>query len=767
MRDPIENIMDSLRRSGSVDPASAQARQSGMKMHRDLQGAGPRVHPRTKPDNRVPDRPPRDELSATLDDIGGQREEGREGDVGVAPGDMTPIIVDQLNETILSLKVQIHRTQDPEQRRQFEQQAEQIRQQVVNMGGDPVWADESVEEGLQKLRGHGYIGGDQLNQQLDEHIPIRQTMEDLGHQVDYDADTRRIRLTDPRTGRVGDIQPDAYRMVNGSAHIDPAFVASWMEQPDRAPEPEPGVDVPTAPEQEEPRWDPFDEFFEPTRRDDLITDPPDPRFNEQEVNRLIREYGLEPMSEQQIQEYADAKVDRQVLGREQAIQRNIDRFESDHPDEFERAKTKIREASAEIAADRQEEFAARGMHYSSIMSNSLTEIDEATMEQIGDIARDAARYVSDLHRDLQDLEEWAAVEREVLRHEIGAEERDVAMNLATVRLEAMQHGDQMALQAWQMEEQLHMQDRESQLREWQTNVEHEMMRGNLAGVARLAQNPDIFEAIEASGVSVQQFEEMPLAERASMVESAMQFKEWDLNIDRKKMENEMLGLELSIDKKYAEDMARMAWEQAGLELDEVKMRYDALVEHDYFYETMGMELEQMEQEIDLMEARGELTRAQAALARTQARVAQINAGVAQQRANLEARRVDMDEKMIERELQEIEVGGIQAKLFGAQESSQESVAGIESAYGMLEDATHDILALPDGETKDQLLGLRRNSYNVMKKSLFWDSYQAHGMSQEEIEAAMQEDEQPWWPAEYDDPGVDPVVDPEDVLRGIR
>ena len=160
--DPIGSIMNTLRRSNSIDPAQQQQRQSRMGMLSQQQGAvqgpvGNKPTPQQTQRGRAQQgMPPQGRPAQPA------REEGQEGTIGVQGGDFTPIIIDQMNETILSLKVQIHREKDPSRRAALEQQTEQIRQNVIALGGEPIWADESVEEGLKKIQGHGAVGYETL-----------------------------------------------------------------------------------------------------------------------------------------------------------------------------------------------------------------------------------------------------------------------------------------------------------------------------------------------------------------------------------------------------------------------------------------------------------------------------------------------------------------------------------------------------------------------------------------------------------------------------
>ncbi len=54
----------------------------------------------------------------------------------------------------------------------MEDLVKQIRQVVVNLGGEPVRADETVDEGVQHLQGYGRIGAERLNRELQTIPPM-------------------------------------------------------------------------------------------------------------------------------------------------------------------------------------------------------------------------------------------------------------------------------------------------------------------------------------------------------------------------------------------------------------------------------------------------------------------------------------------------------------------------------------------------------------------------------------------------------------------
>lgn len=603
MPDPLDTIMNTLRHRGGVDPNTAARRKAQLGRQRRTQQVPGRQQPRGQ--MQVPERQPRDELERTLQDIGEDRaedreEETKEGEVDVGGYDMIPVIVDQLNESILSLKVQIHRTRDREERRKLENQAEKIRDQIQELGGEPIWADETVEEGLQKLRGRGYVGGEQLEDIINEQgLPesAREHLFDQAGTVDtgetawetpgespespaYQADQRVTGVGraarpyleqrgagvswDPDTGQVIVEGPEGTAQLGPTEIAEPGVAYAEESEMDRVLrdlglEPDPVTEEP----REAPEWD---EFYEPA-----VTEAPEPRFNDQAVQNMIQEYGLEPMGRDEIREYADAMVQRQALGRKQAVERQLERFEEDFPHEFERAKERIEEAAAEMSAEVQGEMAARGMYYSSVMAQNLAQIDEEAMDHIAEISRDAAQYVSGLHRDLQEIEEWKAVERETLRHEIFEEERERGAQLAQMRLSAMQHADQYALDAWAQEQNLMLQDRANQFQEFQFEAERALQEQSAAATAQLANHPMFEDFLQGSGIRIDEFQNMPFQQQAQLMQQAPEVMGMQLNMQQQALENELLTEEIYQQKQYGRELMRKQLEQAGLDIEELEL----------------------------------------------------------------------------------------------------------------------------------------------------------------------------------------------------
>ena len=643
--DPLDNIMSTLRQRGGIDPETQARRKADLQRQRRTAGVpgrqqaqGQRGVPQQQ--REIPERQPRDELGQILDDIGGDRAEAtKEGEIGAAE-EMDRVLTDQLNEAILSLKVKIGREQDRDRRKQLENQAKQIRQQVIELGGEPIYADETVEEGLQKLRGKGYIGRDRLNEMigspgggageelfrqaqaagtgvLDQGQAQRGAWEEPRPDMTgpaYEADRQidgmqAVRPYLEHRGAEVDWDPDAGEVIArgpaGEQRLTPADIedpgVAYAEQDDLT---RMLTDIGLGPDErevEEPRDVPedFEDFYEPA-----VDAPPEPDFNPQAVNQIVREYGLEPKSEEQIRKQADAMVRRQALGKRQAVERQIERFEDEFPTEFDRAKEQIEEHAAELTAERQEEMSARGMYYSSVMADAVSEIDETAQQEIAEISSEAANYVADLHRDLQEIEEWKAVEREALRHEMMAEERQQGMKVAQMRLSAQEHADRFALDTWSAEQQMLMEDRQQQFQHFQFEVERAMQEQGMAATASVMRQPMFQEYLEGQGMTLREFEQLPLEQQATMAEQAPQMMEFQLNRENAMLENRLLAEEVNIQEKYGKEKARLAYQQAGLdvrqkemEVQEHKKRLDAMGDLDYFRTMYGMEVEGMAQDL--------------------------------------------------------------------------------------------------------------------------------------------------------------------------
>ena len=170
--DPLNNIMTQLREYGGGDPNQQAARQADLKQQRQQVGATPEGTMRP-PQPAGGQGMPQDVMPQTPG-----APEGLSPDFEEQPN-MMGVVVDALNEAIIGLKTEIHRSPEPESKRKLEKQAQKIRDAVLEMEGDPVWGDESIDEGLRKLRGLGAVGMG-MQRPRDRAMQMRQSQEQLG-----------------------------------------------------------------------------------------------------------------------------------------------------------------------------------------------------------------------------------------------------------------------------------------------------------------------------------------------------------------------------------------------------------------------------------------------------------------------------------------------------------------------------------------------------------------------------------------------------------
>lgn len=555
--DPLDNIMRMLRGKGAVDPNQVAARGARMQTERRRLGAAPVAPARSGP------------APAGGYPTGGavpapqgmpSREEGMDTEMTV-PQNAIPIVVDALNESIIALKVEIHRTQDKEQRRHLETQAEKLRQQILEFGGEPIWADESVEEGLQKLRGVGYVG-----EAFDFGQVDRASMDVKKAQENYDA------------AKAGGINTaSAYdQLRQAQAAYDKAVAAANAARAAAASTPTPPASSgggggssytpPTQPtatpgmysgQVSEPP-DRLSQLLQDIGYNDYSISGPPKSTAVDTLNRMIEEYGLAPRSQEEIEEHARAITERSTLARTQIIQREIDRFEESFPNEFEKAKERINKAAAEVSAERQEEMAARGMFYSSVMSGALTSIDEQTLEMINDISMEAARYVNDLERQITDIEEMAVLEQEVLAYQMMQDERQFGLQLTQIHTQVAMFADQLALDAWYNQSQLQLQQRGLQLQEVQLRIQEAERVGQHLASAFMSNHPLVQSGLSKMGISPKAFGAMPLEAQSNLVNQVVGFEQVSQQMRMNEVQMQAI-------------LANMAIEQQRLDLDRQKL----------------------------------------------------------------------------------------------------------------------------------------------------------------------------------------------------
>ena len=527
-------------------------------------------------------------------------EEGTETAM-TAPASTIPVIIDALNESIIALKVEIHRTTDTNQRRELEGHANKLREQIVALGGEPVYADETVEEGLQKLGQRrtreepqggqqggmpgmqgmpGMPGGEQggmmggvpglgalgpgggmpqmqPEQQIQTQGYIAEPlMRDIGQQLGVDVgwDPQQSRVTvGHQTFGVGEVPHTRY---------DPATERHYVTdqrkfQQEFAPPTTPTF-VPEEGFQAEDE-DGFSAMLKSLATEGLdVGPPPAPILNAEYVNQLLGQYGLHPRSDAEIQAHAKAIVERQAWGQTQIIERELERFGREHPPEFARAQEQIMNAAKGMAAEHQEEFANRGMYYSSIMGNAMGELDAKAMDIVSDIAQDAASYVLELRADIRDIAQWAVLEEEVVRRQLEQEERALSERLVNLQVQVAQHSDQYALDSWYRHESLQLQSSQVQLQAIELQMQEAERAGQHLAMAYMADHPMVQDNLIRMGISPEMFANMPMEQRAGLVSNTVQFAG---------IEQEMRMNELNMQATMA-DM-RLADQKFGLEVRKV------------------------------------------------------------------------------------------------------------------------------------------------------------------------------------------------------
>lgn len=510
--------MGMLRQKGAVDPGTSAQRLPELGMMQGSLGANiPQQGMSMGPGAPLPDQP--------------SAEEGAETDM-TAPVTALPIIIDALNESIIALKAEIHRTQEPEGRRQLEKLAGQLRTHIQDLGGEPIWADESIEEGLQKLTGHGYVGQDRL----------QMITGGIAHGLGLPESAQQMQ---PPVTRAAD-KPRADSLETLTKGVHGVHAAGKL---------------PTFPSTQGATQ--LRDLVQIGSPDDYLSSilkqiggsfgggggasaAPTPTVNIDFVNQVLESMGVSPRSPEEISAHAHAIVERMKLSKEQVVQRELDRFERDNPPEFARAQEQIMNAAKTVAAEDQEDFASRGMFYASVMASAVEGRKAVGMEEIAKIANSAASYVIGLEEELRDIAEWAIVEEEVLRRELEAEDQQLRTALANLKIQVGQWGDQMALDAWYQQESINLQHRQLNIQAAQASIQAAMQLGDHYSAAFLLRDPMIAEGAASFGFSIDQISQMPLPQQAALAESVINSMGLNTQRDRGLLEDNMLAVNIAL-----------------------------------------------------------------------------------------------------------------------------------------------------------------------------------------------------------------------------
>lgn len=304
-----------------------------------------------------------------------------------------------------------------------------------------------------------------------------------------------------------------------------------------------------------------------------VAPPPEMRVDENYINSIIQQFGLEPRTPEDIQEHAQAIVDRQRYSQEQIIQREIDRFEREFPNEFRKAEQQIRDAAASVSADRQEEMAARGTFYSSIMAQSMAEIDTQTLDMINDIATSAASHVTELRGDMRDLQQWAVLEEEVVRRQLEAEDRQQRERLAMIHIEVATWADQMALDTWYRQESLSLQQDQLQLQGLQLKQQEAERLGQHYANAMMADHPLVQGTLQSMGITPEQYAQMPMEQQSFMITNVIGYNEIEQQMRMREFQMRATIAEIQLQNASLQLQAQIASGQFQMDAQRMNLQY--------------------------------------------------------------------------------------------------------------------------------------------------------------------------------------------------
>jgi hypothetical protein len=304
-----------------------------------------------------------------------------------------------------------------------------------------------------------------------------------------------------------------------------------------------------------------------------VSQAPVPKVDDTYINQLLSQYGIQPKSAEEIQEYAQAIVDRQKYGQEQILMREIDRFERDFPNEFRQVEKMITESAAAYSAGKQEEMSARGMFYSSIMSSAVESVDRELVQVLGDIARDAANRVSDMRGDIKDLAQWAILEEEVIRREIEEVEDGKRRQLMAMHLEVATWADQMALDAWYKQESIQLQSDQLQLQAIELQMHEAERMGQHLATAFMADHPLVQQTMMNMGITPEQFAAMPLEQQAATVNSLVNFNDIEQQMRARELQMRAVIAEIQLQNAALQLQAKIANAQFSMEAQKLTLTH--------------------------------------------------------------------------------------------------------------------------------------------------------------------------------------------------
>ena len=331
---------------------------------------------------------------------------------------------------------------------------------------------------------------------------------------------------------------------------------------------------------------------------------PEPVVDHDYINTVISQYGLEPRSEEEIRDSARAIAERQAFQKEQVVQREIDRFEREFPNEFRKAQSDIMQAADQMTGEMQEETAARGMFYSSIMSGAASAIDEQTMQHINDIASDAASRVAGLRDERRDVEEWKILEQEVIQHQLEEQDHQRSQQLAHMHVEIATWADQQALDTWYREEQNRLQHDQLSLQAIQMKQQEAERLGQNYASAMMADHPLVQGTLQDMGISPQEYEAMPMEQQAALVNQTVGFNEIEQQMRQREFQMRATVAEIQLQNANMQLQASIASGQ--MQMDAMRMNLQAMQHQDQMqlaWAGHGLDVAGMEHQIGMDQAR--------------------------------------------------------------------------------------------------------------------------------------------------------------------
>ena len=334
---------------------------------------------------------------------------------------------------------------------------------------------------------------------------------------------------------------------------------------------------------------------------------PEPVVDHDYINEMISQYGLEPRSDEEIRDAARAIAERQAFQKEQVVQQEIERFEREFPNEFRQAQEAVMEQADQLTGEMQEEMAARGMFYSSVMAGAATEIDSQTMQHINDIASDAASHVAGLRAERRDIEEWKILEQEVVQRQLEEQEYQRAQQLAHMHVEIATWADQQALDRWYREESMRQQQDQLELQAIQLKQQEAERLGQHYANAMMADHPLVQGTLQNMGISSEEYAQMDMVQQSHMVNQIVNYNEVEQQMRQREFQMRATVAEIQLQNANMQMQASIASGQ--MQMEAMRLNLQAMQHQDQMQlaqAELGLRERQLEHQIGIDTARLDL-----------------------------------------------------------------------------------------------------------------------------------------------------------------